>query len=148
MALCIAGACMGEQRRRRGHRQTVGGIGGGVHPDLRRGLTGQRRPGAAVPDPHLACFQIPQMPAGARGKKQPAAAFVKPLVDGQRIGLPGPDPAGRAAKRIGGTGCRIHGRGRGIDALHHQLHQPVQQAQRLIVGHMFLGLRRQQERQV
>ncbi len=143
----IAGAALGHGLRRpeRGvqlGRERVRGIRRRAEPEQRQVLQRRRRgadPARAVVDQQQALVLDPRPPAGPRRQAQPGA--VGPERDVQ---VPARPVARRAraddvAVAIGGAA----GRRCQIPVEDGELDEPVEDPQRLVVGDMLLGLRRQ-----
>jgi hypothetical protein len=140
----VAGAALGAGARgpERGvepGRKRIGRISGRADAETinvlqRRGR--DRAPGRTIEDQELRFLLDPGLPAGARREPDPGA--VDPIGD---IAVPGGPGAGRA--RFHDMARAIRGRTRRVGAVavaHRELHQPVEQPQRLVVGDVLLGL--------
>ena len=147
----IAGPALGHglrgpERRVELGRERVARIRGGADAEQRQVLQHRRQrrgPGRPVEDQQQALVLDPRPPAGPRHEPHPgavdpvgdAAVPAGPVAGGAR----GDDVAvavGRAARRRGQVAVE-----------HGELHQPVEQPQRLVVGDVLLRLAREQVRQ-
>lgn len=97
-------------------------------------------PGAAIPMAELFFGQTPGTPAGLRRQEQPAFT----LPDGEPTGLSGPGAGWAGPKRPGIARRGVGRRGLGVKCGDAELYQRIQHLQRLVMGHVFLRLRRHQ----
>ena len=137
----VATGRIGEQSGRRFHRQSIGRAGGHRHPQLGElHRTGQFvDPGGSVENLHLGGGGVIGLPAAQRREELPGRA----IPHGNVLAMPSPGPAWPRRHDIaipqGGQGRR---RGQ-IASRDRKLHHHIQKPQGLVVGDMFLRLRRQ-----
>ncbi|CAM4052040.1 hypothetical protein CESP606_21315 [Cereibacter sphaeroides] len=134
---------MGEERGGARHREAVGGIGRGG--DAQRGKfrqkADQRAPALGGEDEPRSLGQHEGLPARLRGEETPDRRLRVP----DRKGLlpPCPGPFGARAHQMPRPRGRGGGRRGAVAVEHGGLDQHIEPLQRLVVGHMFLRLGRQ-----
>lgn len=129
-----------EEARLRGDREAIGAVGRRVHADYRKravGGQGQIPPFARIQTAQTPVFNEESAPAVARHNVDPGAVMAK----GEHTVLAGPgacrlrcDQITFAVHRCRGSGGQLAGDG--------ELDDRIETLQRLVVGHVFLRLRR------